>query len=73
MIGFGIPFVIALLNPNGKPDSHYLTDADARIYANRYNRSLLRKTVQDVKRSNAMGPSWLPSVDLGTFGLGGQF
>lgn len=40
-----------LLDPDGSPKAHYLTERDAHLYAERFNRSLLRKTVKDVERN----------------------
>lgn len=44
-------FLPKLLNPDGPPTAHFLTERDANLYAERYNRSLLRKTVKDVERN----------------------
>ena len=78
-IGFAIPFTVALFRPDGSTTSHYLTDADARVYAHRYNRALLRKSVRDVK-DVSYGPTLnlrplvglTPSSPSG-FGLYGAF
>jgi len=42
-----------LLDPDGSPKAHYLTERDAHLYAERFNRSLLRKTVKDVQRNQS--------------------
>lgn len=55
-VGFAIPLVIALLDPDGDERSHYLTDADARVYVGRYNRAFLRKIVRDVNQVS-QGPT----------------
>jgi hypothetical protein len=75
MIGFGIPLVIALLNPDGGTSSHSITDADARVFAARYNRALLRKTVKDVQATGPAEPSLtlVPLVGFGTMGVAGRF
>jgi hypothetical protein len=44
-------FVPVLLNPDSDAESHYLTERDARLYTERYNRALLRKTIRDVQHS----------------------
>ncbi|HEY8088126.1 MAG TPA: hypothetical protein VIF09_09775, partial [Polyangiaceae bacterium] len=64
--------VVSLLRPDGSPGDHSLTDADARLYATRYNRALLRKTVKDVTRE-ARGPELEPVFGAGWMGVGGRF
>jgi hypothetical protein len=72
LIGTGIPLMFALGRPNGSPTSHYLTDADARIYANRYNHALLQKTVRDVQSSTG-SITVTPTIGMGTLGVAGTF
>jgi hypothetical protein len=54
------------------PYDHLLTEYDARPYAERYNRKLLRKTIHDVESSQKV--SWLkPKIDGGTMPGGGGY
>jgi hypothetical protein len=76
-IGFGIPFFIALGKPDGSLTSHYLTEREARLYLDRYNRALLRNTIKDVQkahRESALPPpppdTW---IGLGPTGITGSF
>lgn len=74
---FGTFLVVELLDPDGDPVDHNLTDGDARLYAGRYNRAFLRKTVRDVGQS-ARGPSlqlrpWIASPDSPGLGFTGRF
>jgi hypothetical protein len=72
LIGTVIPLVVALGRPNGSPTSHYLTDADARVYTNRYNHALLQKTVRDVQSSTG-SITVTPTIGFGTLGFAGTF
>ena len=52
-----------------------LTDRDAVLYTDRYNRALLRRTVKDVQKSRS-SESRLdvrPIVGPGTLGVAGRF
>jgi hypothetical protein len=51
-VGFGIPFLIAFFGGDGSAQSHAITDHDAVLYTERYNRALLRRTVREVQRSH---------------------
>jgi hypothetical protein len=71
---FGTWFTVELVGRyDGSDSSHGLTDRDAHLYVERYNRSLLRKTVREVERSNAQvsSASWLTLAPFfGPTGLG---
>ncbi len=77
--GFGTWFAIKLFGPDGKNTDHLITDRDAVLYTDRYNRSLLRKTVKDVERAHSNqsraepGLRWRPTFGLGVFGVEGRF
>lgn len=74
-IGFGIPFLIALGKYDGSPTSHYLTEKDARIYVDRYNRALLRSTIRDVEKAHRESalPRTPPSIAFDGRGFSGSF
>jgi hypothetical protein len=77
--GFGTWFLVTVLSPDGSRTDHALTDRDAVLYTDRYNRALLRKTVKDVQRSRSPESRALPtlevrpSIGLGSLGLHGRF
>lgn len=56
----------------GQPHDHKLTEYDARLYAGKYNRVLLRRAVRDVQ-SNQKSISWrsVPSIGGGPLAGGG--
>lgn len=78
-LGFGTWFAIKLFSPDGSDTDHLITDRDAVLYSNRYNRSLLRKTVKDVEKAHTnqsrIEPrwQWRPTFGLGTLGVEGRF
>ncbi len=49
-IGFGAWFVYELF-AGDSPSSHALSDTDGLLFAERYNRALLRRSIKDVERS----------------------
>lgn len=77
-VGFGIWFLVAALRYDQSPTDHYLSDRDAVLYANKYNRALLRRTIKQVQKAN--GQAGLlprlhvqPQLGLGSLGLTGTF
>ncbi len=52
-----------------------MTEHDAVLYTNRYNRALLRHTITDVQTTQSrIQPLHLwPQIGLGTVGLTGRF
>lgn len=76
-VGFGIWFLIAALRYDQGPTDHYLSDRDGVLYANKYNRALLRRTIKQVQKSNGSAgirlPKLQPQIGFGTFGLTGTF
>jgi hypothetical protein len=62
--------------PDGKTNNHRLTQYDARLLVGRYNRSLLRKAVQDVQGANQTSRSEItikPFVGPLSLGVWGTF
>lgn len=71
----------------GQPNDHHLSDAQARVYAAKYNRALLRKALRDVRdvhhqvsatpprpRAPSVAGPWLsPTLGLGNVGIEGTF
>ncbi len=53
--GFGSWFIFELVSGDGGTDDHYMTDREAVLYVEQYNRALLRKTVKDVQKSHKQG------------------
>lgn len=74
-LGFGTWLVFALLDRDGAPTEHYLSDRDAVLYSGQYNRALLRKTVRDVEKSVQKSSTFrVQPLFWGTgLGLGGTF
>jgi hypothetical protein len=74
-IGFAIPLIIKLGQGDGEHTSHVLTDADARLYAGRYNRAFLRKTVKDLRQpeSDTARVKIFPTLGMGALQLTGTF
>lgn len=82
-IGFGIWFLSAAFGFNGGVHDHYLSDKDAVLFANKYNRSLLRRTIKQVQKAHSaknetprLGSPPLrlePQIGLTGFGLVGRF
>ncbi|MEJ7730656.1 MAG: hypothetical protein WKG00_15725 [Polyangiaceae bacterium] len=78
-IGFGIWFLAAAFGADGSATDHAITDRDAVLYTERYNRSLLRKTIKEVQKSHtsevrdAPGIEVRPSVGFGSLALQGRF
>ena len=70
--GFGTWFLINVFGPDGSKIEHFITDRDAVLYTDRYNRSLLRKTVKDVEKSHS-SLELRPSIGLGGLGVEGRF
>ena len=67
----GVPLTIfGLVFGEGAPNDHLLTEYDARIYAEKHNRKLLRKSIHDVESTRKT--TWLkPKVDGGPLAGGG--
>lgn len=63
--------IMGLTASDGTPYSHSLTEYDARVYAERYNRKLLRKTIVDVQSSQKTSWLKLPKIDGGPLPNGG--
>jgi hypothetical protein len=63
-IGFGAWFVYELLSGDSTT-SHALTDGDAMLFAERYNRALLRQTITNVERSRQSGRTHGTGLRLG--------
>lgn len=67
------------MRPDGSDTDHLITDRDAVLYTNRYNRSLLRKTVKEVERVHSTESRAEPRLPrspilgLGVFGVAGRF
>lgn len=74
-VGFGIWFLAAAFKGDGATTDHRLTEHDAVLYANRYNRALLRRTITDVQKHTAEAPRLrlAPMLGLGSIGLTGRF
>lgn len=74
-VGFGIWFLAAAFKTDGQANEHILTEHDAVLYANRYNRALLRRTITDVQKTTSSAPTLelKPMFGLGTVGLTGRF
>jgi hypothetical protein len=74
-LGFGIWFLVSAFQGDGSADDHYLSEHDAVLYANRYNRALLRRTITDVQKTQAALPKLHlePMFGLGSVGLSGRF
>jgi hypothetical protein len=77
-VGFGTWFLVTLFRGDGTPKDHFLGDHDAVLYADRYNRALLRKAVKEVEGAHAKESLWdglevRPSVGVGVLGLEGRF
>jgi hypothetical protein len=71
-VGFGTWFLINLLGGDGSKTDHYITDRDAVLYTDRYNRSLLRKTVKEVEKAHSSESRYEPRLEVRpTVGLGG--
>jgi hypothetical protein len=63
MVAGGVGLVISAKKPDGAPRDHYLTAGEARVLVERYNRALLRKTIQlveDSSRENAIRSPQFP-------------
>jgi hypothetical protein len=76
------PFLIAaLLTPDGQPSDHSIARLDADLYVAKYNRALLRKTIQETKErmQQLSGKNDLPALAIVPLvtplfvGLAGQF
>jgi hypothetical protein len=73
--------VYGALNADGTSDEHVVTKFDAQLYAAKYNRELLRKTIQDTKermkhlsgKNNAPSFTILPIASPGFTGIIGTF
>jgi hypothetical protein len=74
-VGFGIWFLVAAFKGDGSADDHYLSEHDAVLYVNRYNRALLRRTISDVQKTQSALPKLHlePMFGLGSVGLTGRF
>jgi hypothetical protein len=74
-VGFGIWFLLAAFKGDGATTDHLLTEHDAVLYANRYNRALLRRTITDVQKTTSEAPRLhlAPMLGLGSVGLTGRF
>lgn len=74
-VGFGIWFLAAAFKGDGATTEHLLTEHDAVLYANRYNRALLRRTITDVQKTTSEAPRLhlAPMLGLGSIGLTGRF
>ncbi len=74
-VGFGIWFLAAAFKGDGSATEHLLTEHDAVLYANRYNRALLRRTITDVQKTTSEAPRLhlAPMLGLGSVGLTGRF
>jgi hypothetical protein len=77
---FGVGLLGALLLPDGTPLDHSLTDREAHPFVQRYNRTLLRKSIRDVdsvNRGARLAPPIVPApafgLGPGTIGLSGSF
>jgi len=51
----------------GEPTEHYLTDPQASLYAERYNRKLLRKTVREMRKVHKETSSAAPAVRVAPY------
>lgn len=76
-LGSGIWFAVELFGErDGSAADHQLLDSDATLFVERYNRALLKKTVDDIRRSRAGNSLWNSfriDVGIGGFNLTGQF
>lgn len=75
LFGFGIPTLMVALHPDGTITNHQLTERDARLYAERYNRALLRGLAREVEESQRESRREAPVLTIGVtpFGLSGSF
>ncbi|RYE87210.1 MAG: hypothetical protein EOO75_14780 [Myxococcales bacterium] len=74
--GLGTALVFALLNRDGTPDQHHLSDREAVLYASQYNRAILRRSLRDVQqihRDQSQGPTIQPYVTPEGLGVWGRF
>ncbi len=74
-VGFGIWFLAAAFGKDGSTTEHLLTEHDAVLSANRYNRALLRRTITDVQKTTSAAPKLrlAPMFGMGSLGLSGSF
>ncbi len=76
-VGFGIWFLAAAFGNDGATTDHLLTEHDAVLSANRYNRALLRRTITDVQKTTSSAPApglrLVPTFGMGSIGLSGRF
>jgi ABC-type cobalt transport system substrate-binding protein len=73
---FGAALVGQIVNHDGSPTDHLLTDRDAHAFVRRYNRALLRKTIRDVEHTRGGDSGVLelePSIGVGSIGISGRF
>lgn len=76
-LGFGITFLVQL--GRDSPVYHRITRYDAELYAQRYNRFLLRKSIKDaterMKSLSSTAPAPEPPIRIGVtpFGIEGSF
>lgn len=75
LFGFGVPALMVALHPDGTITNHQLTERDARLYAERYNRALLRGLARDVEQNQRESRREAPVLTIGLrpFGLSGSF
>lgn len=75
LFGFGVPALMVALHPDGTITNHELTERDARLYAERYNRALLRGLARDVEQNQreSRGEAPVLTIGLTPFGLSGSF
>lgn len=76
-----LPFVgatiYALFDKDGNPSDHVLTEDDARKFATRYNRAMLRRANQKIQRQleieRGAKLDWRPVLGPGVLGFGASF
>ena len=69
--------IYALVDKDGNPRDHVLTEDDARLFATRYNRAVLRRSNQKIQRQleieRGARLEWRPLVAPGALGIVATF